>query len=145
MATVKELDFKKAWAWRKVGYAVAFLAVAVGGWFGFIDEIQADQILNSLDRVVAWVGGMTGLGVAVAKTHPGSDSTVTVDDVKAAAAEASARATASAAALGDAIDVPALAEAVARNLGMSGVTPSRPVLEDEPPAAPVGGVYPGGA
>lgn len=138
METVKQLDFKKAWAWRKVGYAVAFLAVAVGGWFGFIDEIQADQILNSIDRVVAWVGGMTGLGVAVAKTNPGSDSTVTVDDVKAAAE-------ASAAALGDAIDVPALAEAVARNLGMSGVTPSRPVLEDEPPAAPVGGVYPGGA
>lgn len=76
---MKTKQFTQPWFIRRAVYAVVGVVLLVAAGFGLIDEGQIDTIAASpiLGALVAFL--------ASAKTNPGSDSTVTAQDVAAAA------------------------------------------------------------
>ena len=80
-------SIKKApkWAIRKIIYYAAAAVVAVLGAFGILSEVQVDQWVDQLDKIVPWAVGVLAPLLAGAKTNAGSDSTATSADVAGAA------------------------------------------------------------
>ena len=76
---MKTKQFTQPWFIRRAVYAVVGVVLLVAAGFGLIDEGQIDTIAASpiLGALVAFL--------ASAKTHPGSDSTATAQDVADAA------------------------------------------------------------
>ncbi|WP_291474213.1 hypothetical protein [Corynebacterium sp.] len=76
---MKTKKFTQPWFIRRAVYAVVGVVLLVAAGFGLIDEGQIDTITASpiLGALVAFL--------ASAKTNAGSDSTVTAQDVAAAA------------------------------------------------------------
>lgn len=70
-----------AWQVRQVSYGVAAAVVGVLGVVGIIGEDQASTITDNITGLIAVVIGTITPVVASAKTHAGSDSTVTAADV----------------------------------------------------------------
>lgn len=77
-------NMKQPWFLRRAAYAIVGVVLLALAGFGLIEEAQIDAIAASpvLGALVAFI--------ASAKTHSGSDSTATADDVAAAAAQGSA-------------------------------------------------------
>lgn len=73
------------WAVRKIIYYAAAAVVAVLGAFGILSEVQVDQWVDQLDKIVPWAVGVLAPLLAGAKTNAGSDSTATSADVAGAA------------------------------------------------------------
>lgn len=97
MSEPKESNWSKPYVKRRVVYAVAILAVAIGTGLGLSDA-AASQIEGYIPVLLAALGGIGGPAYAAAHTHRGSDSTATGADVRAAQAAA--------------VDLNAVAEAV---------------------------------
>ena len=76
---MKTKQFTQPWFIRRAVYAIVGVVLLVAAGFGLIDEGQIDTIAASpiLGALVAFL--------ASAKTNPGSDSTVTAQDVAVAA------------------------------------------------------------
>lgn len=74
------------WFTRKIIYIVIAIAGVVLAGFGVVSTDQADQISEQALEVVPSLLAVIASGYAAAKTHPGSDSTVTAEDVAQAAA-----------------------------------------------------------
>ena len=72
-------NIKQPWFRRKVAYVVVAIVGLIAAAFGLVDEAQIDAIAAS--PILATLVGL----FAAAKTTPGSDSTVTADDVAIAA------------------------------------------------------------
>lgn len=68
--------WSQPWFIRRAAYAVVGLVLLALAGFGLIEEGQIDSITASplLGTAIAWM--------AAAKTHPGSDSTTTNEDVE---------------------------------------------------------------
>lgn len=67
--------WREPWALRKLAYIIVGFVGLVLWYFGFIEQDQADALANSplLATLVSWI--------AASKTHEGSDSTATEEDV----------------------------------------------------------------
>ena len=76
---MKTKKFTQPWFIRRAVYAVVGVVLLVAAGFGLIDEGQIDTITASP------ILGALGAFLASAKTNAGSDSTVTAQDVAAAA------------------------------------------------------------
>lgn len=84
-------QFKSAWFIRKAAYAVVGIVLLVLGGFGVITEDQVESIGNLAANYLPVIVGGAGLIFAAGKTHEGSDSTVTVDDVQRAQMQVNAQ------------------------------------------------------
>jgi hypothetical protein len=71
----------EAWQVRKIAYGLAAVIVGVLGWVGVLSDIQADQIGDQIDKWLPILLGVLAPALAATKTHPGSDSTATDEDV----------------------------------------------------------------
>ena len=78
--------FSEAWYIRQVGYAAlsAVLLLLVG--FGVLSSETMEQLREKADMLLGLLFASGALGFASSKTNAGSDSTVTAQDVAAAAA-----------------------------------------------------------
>lgn len=77
MSKIKSIP---AWVWRKALYGVVFLVSGILGYFGILSQIQADQVMEQVDKWLPILASMIGSGTAFIKTHQGSDSTATGED-----------------------------------------------------------------
>lgn len=68
-------NIKQPWFRRKVAYVIVAIVGLIAAAFGLVDEAQIDAIAAS--PILATLVGL----FAATKTTPGSDSTVTADDV----------------------------------------------------------------
>lgn len=71
----------EAWQVRKIAYGLAAIIVGVLGWVGVLSDIQADQVTSQVDRWLPILLGVLAPALAATKTHPGSDSTATDEDL----------------------------------------------------------------
>ena len=71
----------EAWQVRKIAYGLAAVVVGVLGWVGVLSDIQADQVTDQVDKWLPILLGVLAPALAATKTHPGSDSTATDEDV----------------------------------------------------------------
>lgn len=70
-----------AWQVRKIAYGLVAVIVGVLGWVGVLSDIQADQVTSQVDRWLPILLGVLAPALAATKTHEGSDSTATDQDV----------------------------------------------------------------
>lgn len=70
-----------AWQVRKIAYGLAAVVIGVLGWVGVLSDIQADQIGDQIDKWLPILLGILAPTIAASKTHEGSDSTATDQDV----------------------------------------------------------------
>lgn len=78
----------EAWQVRKIAYGLAAVIVGVLGWVGVLSDIQADQIGDQIDKWLPILLGVLAPALAATKTHAGSDSTATDQDVAEQTADA---------------------------------------------------------
>jgi len=78
----KQTQWAQPWLVRKLAYAAVSLALLIAVGAGLIDADAADQWLGQADKVIGALA-MLALGVASAKTHSGSDSRATDEDLVA--------------------------------------------------------------
>ena len=71
----------QAWQVRKIAYGLAAVIVGVLGWVGVLSDIQADQVTDQVDKWLPILLGVIAPALAATKTHPGSDSTATDEDL----------------------------------------------------------------
>ena len=76
----KQTQWAQPWLVRKLAYAAVSLALLIAVGAGLIDADAADQWLGQADKVIGALA-MLALGVASAKTHSGSDSRATDEDL----------------------------------------------------------------
>lgn len=81
MSKIKSIP---AWVWRKALYGVVFLVSGILGYFGILSQIQADQVMEQVDKWLPILASMIGSGTAFIKTHAGSDSAAAEADAAAA-------------------------------------------------------------
>lgn len=70
-----------AWQVRKIAYGLAAVVIGVLGWVGVLSDIQADQVADKVDQWLPILLGVIAPALAATKTHEGSDSTATDQDV----------------------------------------------------------------
>ena len=70
-----------AWQVRKIAYGLAAVVIGVLGWVGVLSDIQADQVADKVDQWLPILLGVLAPALAATKTHEGSDSTATDQDV----------------------------------------------------------------
>lgn len=85
----KKFDWKQPWVIRKAVYFLVATLSLVGVGLGAISQAQADELWNHVDEVIQLVS-MFVLMLAAAKTHEGSDSRAT-DEQLLEARDAAAR------------------------------------------------------
>ncbi|RAV34936.1 hypothetical protein [Corynebacterium heidelbergense] len=78
-------NFAAPWFIRRALYLVVGAVLLGLAAFGVISEAQIDSISAQVTGIVGPLLGALVSGWAASKTHEGSDSTVTVDDVERAA------------------------------------------------------------
>ncbi|MGO1827354.1 MAG: hypothetical protein ACTH0J_10535 [Corynebacterium variabile] len=71
----------QAWQVRKIAYGLAAVIVGVLGWVGVLSDIKADQVMDQVDQWLPILLGVLAPALAATKTHEGSDSTATDQDV----------------------------------------------------------------
>lgn len=71
----------QAWQVRKIAYGLAAVVIGVLGWVGVLSDIQADQVTDQVDKWLPILLGVLAPALAATKTHPGSDSTATDEDL----------------------------------------------------------------
>lgn len=71
----------QAWQVRKIAYGLAAVIVGVLGWVGVLSDIKADQVMDQVDQWLPILLGVLAPALAATKTHQGSDSTATDQDV----------------------------------------------------------------
>lgn len=82
--------FSEAWFIRRGVYAALAVVLLLLVGFGVISSDTMDQLLEKADMLLGLLIASGALGFASSKTNAGSDSTVTAQDVAAAAESASA-------------------------------------------------------
>jgi len=79
--SITNIKKPKALQVRKITYGLAAVIVGVRGWVGVLSDIKADQATDQIDQWLPILLGVLASALAATKTHPGSDSSATDENV----------------------------------------------------------------